>query len=112
MTVRKACVDIGSNTTRLLVADVDGHALTEVRARRAFAALPPGQPISGDTQRRVARLVAEHVRLARDAGAASVRVVATAAVRDSPDGPALCDAVREASGIEVEVLAEAEEARL
>src|SRR4051812_44618102 len=112
VTVRKACVDIGSNTTRLLVADVDGTKLTEVRAERAFTRLAPGRPLSAAKRRAVAALVADHVRLARQLGAVSVRVVGTAAVRDSPSGEALCDAVGAASGVEVEVLDGAEEARL
>src|SRR3954451_15633464 len=94
--MRRACVDIGSNTTRLLVADVEGGALKEVRAERAFTRLGPGRRLSDGRCREVAALVAAQVRRARDDGAESVRIVGTAAVRDSPSGPELVAAVREA----------------
>ncbi|HEY8867177.1 MAG TPA: hypothetical protein VIM22_09605, partial [Solirubrobacteraceae bacterium] len=37
--VRHACIDIGSNTTRLLVADLDGESLRPVHELRAFTRL-------------------------------------------------------------------------
>lgn len=110
--VRKACVDIGSNTTRLLVADVEAGTVSEVRAERAFTRLVPGRPLTEAKCREVAALVAAQVARARGDGAQVVRVVGTAAVRDAPNGAALCDAVSEACGLPVEVLGTAEEARL
>src|SRR3954447_6525929 len=110
--VRRACVDIGSNTTRLLVADVEGGALTEVRAERAFTKMAPGQPLTGGKVRAGAELVQRQASRARDDGAESIRIVGTAAIRDSPSGHELCAAIHAATGIEVEVLGGAEEARL
>jgi len=37
-----ACIDIGSNTTRVLVADVEGGRLREVLQRRAFTRIGKG----------------------------------------------------------------------
>ena len=37
-----ACVDIGTNTTRVLVADVDGRPLTEMLQQRAFTRIGKG----------------------------------------------------------------------
>src|SRR4051794_13113591 len=110
--VRRACVDIGSNTTRLLVADVEGGVLSEVRAERAFTKLAPGRPLTDGKLREVAELVAAQVERARADGATSIRVLGTAAIRGAPNGPALCRAVREACGIEVEVLSGEAEAEL
>ena len=40
--VRRACIDIGSNTTRLLVADCDGRRLVELHQERAFTRISRG----------------------------------------------------------------------
>src|SRR4051794_27818799 len=109
--VRRACVDIGSNTTRLLVADVERGALTEVRAERAFTKLAPGQQLTDGKCRAVATLVAGQVGRAKADGAASIRVIGTAAIRGAPNGEQLCAAVAEACGIEVEVLSAEQEAQ-
>src|SRR4029450_5176471 len=78
-----ACVDIGTNTTRLLVAERDGARLREVVAVRRFLRLVPGEDgvIPAAPVERLGRIVAAHVRLARDHGVRDVRVVGTAAIR-------------------------------
>ncbi len=109
--MRYACVDIGCNTTRLLVAEPAPSGLHEVAAERAFTGIGPGA-IGAPKIREVARLVDRQVRAARAARAEIVRVVATAVVRRAPDGDDLAAAVEAASGVTVEVLSAAEEARL
>jgi exopolyphosphatase / guanosine-5'-triphosphate,3'-diphosphate pyrophosphatase len=109
-----ACVDIGTNTTRLLVAERDGERLREVVAVRRFLRLAPGEDgaIPHETVQRLAAVVAAHVRLAREYGAGAVRVVATAAIRSAPNRGELCGAVGRSAGVEVEVLSGEEEAAL
>src|SRR6266540_3996135 len=91
-----ACVDIGTNTTRLLVAERDGEQLREVVAVRRFLRIVPGPggAIPHATVRRLAEVVAAHVRIARDHGADHVRTVATAAIRSAPNRDELCAAVQ------------------
>jgi exopolyphosphatase/guanosine-5'-triphosphate,3'-diphosphate pyrophosphatase len=110
--MRCACIDIGSNTTRLLVAEASDGALTEVLSQRAFTRLTSGRPIPEDKIALVAQTVASQVRLAREAGAQHIRTVATAAIRDAPNRSELCAAVARAAGIEVVVLSGEDEARL
>src|SRR2546426_1748881 len=84
-----ACVDIGSNTTRLLVAAWDGSRLRELMTQRGYTrlgkvirksgAMPP-QAIAAETD-----VVATQVRHARDLGAQDIRIVATAAIRHAPN---------------------------
>ena len=105
-------MDIGSNTTRLLVADVEDGALTEVRAERAFTKLAPGQPLTDGKLREVAQLVADQVQRAKEDGATSIRVLGTAAIRGAPNGAELCRAVKRAAGLDVEVLSGEQEAEL
>jgi exopolyphosphatase/guanosine-5'-triphosphate,3'-diphosphate pyrophosphatase len=112
--MRCACVDIGTNTTRLLVAEHTADGLREVVAVRRFMRLTTGPDgaIPDATVADVAALVAAHVGLARQHGADHVRAVATAAIRRAPNRAELCRAVRAAAGVDVEVLSGEQEAAL
>jgi exopolyphosphatase/guanosine-5'-triphosphate,3'-diphosphate pyrophosphatase len=114
--MRCACVDIGSNTTRVLVADVEGGRLREVLAERAFTRLGRDLRRTGAFPLAaldlVAAVVADQLSTARNAGAERIRVVATAAIRQAANGGELCGAVLERTGTGVEVLTGDAEARL
>jgi exopolyphosphatase/guanosine-5'-triphosphate,3'-diphosphate pyrophosphatase len=114
--VRCACVDIGSNTTRLLVAEVAGGTLHEVRADRVFTrtlrGCGPDGTLAAPKVEEVAAVVAQHVAAAIAEGADRIRVVGTAAIRRAPNRDVLLRAVRERAGVEVDVLSGEEEARL
>ena len=114
--MRCACIDIGSNTTRVLVADVEDGRLEEVMVAKAFTRLGIELRRTGalpaDAVDLVARTVGELAVAAERAGAEHLRVVATAAIRSAVNGAALCAAVRGATGHPVEVLSGAHEARL
>jgi len=88
-----------------------GERLRPVVQERAFARLPAG-PIDPERIEAVALAVAGQAAAARALGAGRVRVVATAAVREAPNGAELCARVGERAGVEVEVLGGDEEARL
>jgi exopolyphosphatase/guanosine-5'-triphosphate,3'-diphosphate pyrophosphatase len=112
--MRLACIDIGSNTTRLLVAERNGGGLREVLHRRMFVPLShgPRDTIDPETVTVLAGVVAAHAATARECGAERVHAVATAAVREAGNRAALCAAVERAAGLTVRVLSNAEEARL
>jgi exopolyphosphatase / guanosine-5'-triphosphate,3'-diphosphate pyrophosphatase len=114
--VRRACIDIGSNTTRLLVADCDGDRLVEVHQERAFTHVRRGltacREIREEKIAEVATIVAAQLQAALELGAADVRCVATAAVRRAGNRGSLAAAVRRSCGLDVEILSAAEEARL
>jgi exopolyphosphatase / guanosine-5'-triphosphate,3'-diphosphate pyrophosphatase len=112
--LRSACIDIGSNTTRLLVAERDGAGLREVITRRMFVPLVNGSggPIDDETVTVLASVVAAHAALAKEAGAARVQAVATAAIRGAANREALCAAIHRECGLRIRVLDDAEEARL
>jgi exopolyphosphatase / guanosine-5'-triphosphate,3'-diphosphate pyrophosphatase len=103
-----ACIDIGTNTTRVLVADVHDGRLTEVLQQRAFTRIGMHPEIAPEKIAEVAEVVAEQVALAHDAGAAGVRVVATAAIRTALNR----DEFLAGMTVEVEILDEDEEARM
>jgi exopolyphosphatase / guanosine-5'-triphosphate,3'-diphosphate pyrophosphatase len=114
--VRRACIDIGSNTTRLLVADCDGENLLEVHQEKAFTKIGHGLSSDGVIAApkidEVVRVVGAQIETARELGAADVHGVATAAIRDARNGAALVAAIEQACGLSVEILSGVEEARL
>ena len=107
-----ACIDIGTNTTRVLVADARRGRLTEVLQRRAFTALGMSPKLAKAQIAEVARVVSEQREVAERAGARHVSAVATAALRRAENRDELCDAVRELAGLDIAVLGGLDEARL
>jgi exopolyphosphatase/guanosine-5'-triphosphate,3'-diphosphate pyrophosphatase len=111
-----AAIDIGSNTTRVLVAEpVDGQ-LKKVMEQRAYTRINKAIGADGEILPEkideVAEVVATQVRLARELGAETIRAVATAAVREAANGEKAAKAIGAAAGVEVDVLGEEEEGRL
>jgi exopolyphosphatase/guanosine-5'-triphosphate,3'-diphosphate pyrophosphatase len=111
-----AAIDIGSNTTRVLVAEpIDGQ-LKKVMEQRAYTRINSALGKKGEVLPakvdEVSELVATQVRLARELGAERIRSVATAAVRDASNGEQVAQAIGEVSGVPVDILSEVEEGRL
>ncbi|HEV7805923.1 MAG TPA: hypothetical protein VGO80_08895 [Solirubrobacteraceae bacterium] len=113
---RCACIDIGSNTTRLLVAEDGQPRPRELFSERAFTRLGSARDARGEIAARkvaeVAAIVARQVLLAREHGVSEPRIVATSAVRDAVNAAALTAAVDDACGLRLEILSGEEEARL
>jgi exopolyphosphatase/guanosine-5'-triphosphate,3'-diphosphate pyrophosphatase len=112
-----ACVDIGSNTTRLLVAEIDEDGVwRELMTQRAYTLIGKQTGSSGRLRKKViantAEVVATQVRLAREMGAEDITIVATAAVRAAPNRDKLVEAVLADTSLPVRVLSGSEEARL
>ena len=111
-----ACVDIGSNTTRLLLAECRDGSLRELMTQRVFTrigrsirrdgAIPP------DKLAETTGVVERQVRHAREMGAERIAIVATAAVRQARNGADLTGAIEAATGLSTRVLTEEDEARL
>jgi exopolyphosphatase / guanosine-5'-triphosphate,3'-diphosphate pyrophosphatase len=111
-----ACIDIGSNTTRLLVADAGEGALRELVTQRAFTrigkSLNEGGLIPPAKIAETAGVVRTQAKVAREVGAEHIVAVATAAIRNAPNREELSLAVEEAGGMQLDVLTGEEEARL
>lgn len=114
--MRHACIDIGSNTTRLLVADCEREGLREIHQAREFTHLRKGVRPDGtvgpETIAAVVAVVSEQLRVARELGCDDVHAVATAAIRRARNGAEVRRAIKEGCAIELEILSEHEEARL
>jgi exopolyphosphatase/guanosine-5'-triphosphate,3'-diphosphate pyrophosphatase len=115
--VRVAVVDIGTNSTRLLIADVatDG-ALTELQRRTKVTRLGDGVDRTGalraDAIERVRATLREYRDLIDAHGADSTVAVLTSAVRDAANGAAFAARVREDYGLVARTIPGDEEARL
>ena len=111
-----AAIDIGSNTTRVLVAEPQEGQLRKVMEQRAYtqigADLKSDGAVSPEKAAEVAEVVATQVRLAQELGAEAVRTVATAAIRESSNRAEVVAEIERVAGIRVDVLSEKEEGRL
>jgi exopolyphosphatase/guanosine-5'-triphosphate,3'-diphosphate pyrophosphatase len=114
--VRAACIDIGSNTTRLLVADKVDGGLVEVHQERVFTRIGHGLASSGAIGtakiEEVVAVVRDQMAAAREHGATTIRGVATAAIRNASNGITLVEAIAAGAGLEVEIVSGEQEARL
>jgi exopolyphosphatase/guanosine-5'-triphosphate,3'-diphosphate pyrophosphatase len=111
---RVAVVDIGTNSTRLLLADVDGAGLEELQRESIVTRLGEGVDATGrlgdEPQQRVFAALDQY-EPAID-GADVRTAVMTSAVRDSANGAEFAAVVRERYGLEGRTLSGDEEARL
>ena len=115
--MRIAVADLGTNSTRLLIADVDPDGrLTEVERRTDVTRLGEGVDATGRldeaAMERVHERLAGYRELADRSGAERRVAVATSAVRDATNGAAFRAAVQRRHGFETEVISGEREARL
>jgi exopolyphosphatase/guanosine-5'-triphosphate,3'-diphosphate pyrophosphatase len=110
---RVAVIDVGSNSTRLLVADVDGGVSVLERQSRVTR-LGRGVDLSGqladEAIEAACAAIADYVEICRDAGAERVAAIATSAVRDASNGEAFIAELRERFALSARVLDGEEEA--
>lgn len=113
---RVGVIDLGTNSSRLLVADVDGRELSVVERKTTVTRLGEGLETTGRLSSnaigRVADAVAGYRELLDRHGAEAIACVATSAMRDAENGDELRDLLRERFGIEARIISGDEEARL
>ncbi|WP_424536315.1 exopolyphosphatase [Sphaerisporangium viridialbum] len=113
---RVAAIDCGTNSVRLLIADISGNGLSEVERRMEIVRL--GQDVdrtwllAPEALERTFTAMRGYAKLIREHGASRVRVVATSATRDAANRADFVDGVREIFGVEPEVITGSEEAHL
>jgi exopolyphosphatase / guanosine-5'-triphosphate,3'-diphosphate pyrophosphatase len=114
--MRVGVVDIGTNSTRLLVAEVEGDALTELDRRTTVTRLGEGLEASGRlsdaAMARVSEALAGYREALDEHGAARVVAVATSAMRDAANGPDFRDEIERRFGVVARTISGDEEARL
>ena len=114
--MRVAVVDLGTNTTRLLVADVVDGRVEELTRRNTVTRLgervDSGGELVESAMERVFGAVAEYRQAIDELGAERTVAVATSAVRDATNGERFQRELRERYGIEARIISGDEEARL
>jgi exopolyphosphatase/guanosine-5'-triphosphate,3'-diphosphate pyrophosphatase len=113
---RVAAIDCGTNSIRLLVAEVADGSLTDVVREMRVVRLGEGVDRTGrfsdEAVGRTLTALRDYAVQARDLGAEHVRMVATSAARDAANRDDFLDAAREVLGVRPEVITGDEEARL
>ncbi len=117
-TVRVAAVDCGTNSLRLLIADVDARSgrLADLERRMEIVRLGQGVDATGrlapEALARTFRVLKDYAGAIQRAAAARVRMVATSATRDAANAAEFVTGVTGILGVAPEVLSGDEEARL
>src|SRR6266480_7494100 len=108
-----AAIDIGSNTTRVLVAEPTEGQLRKVMEQRAYTRIGKGSQhdgrIDADKVAEVAEVVATQVRLAEEVGAEAIRTVATAAIREAANRDEVVGRIARECGVAIDVLSDHDE---
>jgi len=111
-----AAVDIGSNSVRLKIARLQGGRLREVHEDREVTRLGEGVfsggLLSPEAMSKTVDVLRRFHRATQEWGTDTVRVVATAALRDARNSRAFLEWVRSTTGWTVEIISGLEEARL
>jgi exopolyphosphatase/guanosine-5'-triphosphate,3'-diphosphate pyrophosphatase len=113
---RVAVLDIGTNSTRLLVADVKGGRVSPLERRSTVTRLGRGVDLSGhlasEAIEDVCGAIGGYMGLLEELGAETIVAIATSAVRDAGNGSAFIAELRERFALSARVLDGEEEARL
>ena len=115
---RVAAIDCGTNSLRLLVADVYPSVgqLVDLHRRMEIVRLGQGVDATGklapEALARTFAMLTDYARTIADSGARAVRMVATSATRDASNAAEFTAGVRRILGIDPEVVSGAEEASL
>lgn len=108
-----AVIDIGSNTTRLLVAELGKQGLAPLTERRAYTAIAAASMPNGTIPQakldEVAAVVTQQKAAADRLGCERLRVVATAALREAPNGLEAAARIGSQAAVEVELLSPGQE---
>lgn len=111
---RRAVIDVGTNSIKLLVADVDGPGVEAVwedsEQTRLGAGFFAGNRLQPENIAQTARAVANFAAKARELKAVLTRVIATSAARDAVNPGDLTSAIEREAGLKVEIISGEQEA--
>jgi exopolyphosphatase / guanosine-5'-triphosphate,3'-diphosphate pyrophosphatase len=112
--MRRAVVDIGTNSVKLLVADVEGETVLPLMEKseqtRLGQGLFEGRKLQSSAISRTVQAVQRFAEEARSFGPASIQVLATSAARDATNQHQFLEAIRQASGLETRIISGDQEA--
>ena len=111
---RRAVIDVGTNSVKLLVADVQNQMVAPVheesRQTRLGKNFYETHRLQPEAIAQTANAVAEFAKTAREMNAEPIRVIATSAARDAINSHELASAIESASRLKLEIISGAREA--
>jgi exopolyphosphatase / guanosine-5'-triphosphate,3'-diphosphate pyrophosphatase len=114
--MRVGVVDIGTNSTRLLIADVEGAGVEEIERRTTVTNMGRGVDHTGllcsEAVEDVCTVIGDYKARYEEMGAERIMAFATSAVRDAANGEAFIAELRERFGLGARLLTGEEEAHL
>jgi exopolyphosphatase/guanosine-5'-triphosphate,3'-diphosphate pyrophosphatase len=112
----KASIDLGTNTVRLLIAELRPNGVVPLRVERRITRLgggfTAGTGIAPDAWERTVAALVEFAAIIEQYPLHSLVAVATSAVRDATNGPDFCRAVKDRTGISLAVIDGEQEGRI
>ena len=114
--VRRAVIDVGTNSVKLLVADVSGRLVRPVHEESRQTRLGRGfyetHRLQPESIAHTAASVWEFTEVAREKNAESIRIIATSAARDAMNPTDLTTAIERACSLKTEIISGTREAEL
>lgn len=111
----KAAIDIGTNSTRLYIADA-GSKIKRIEKRTVITRLGKGvdsqKRLSRDAIERNVGVLLEYKKIANSYGVDEIKAIATSAVRDASNRETFIKEIKDRTGIDVKVISGNEEAEL
>ena len=114
--MRKAIIDIGTNSTKLLIAEKRDNSWEKITAHLKFTRIGENigeeQLIKLEPLKRTAQCIKNYIELAEKANCETIEISATSAIRDAANRAEVCEYLKNYCGKEVEVLSGEREAYL
>ncbi|MEA2460127.1 MAG: exopolyphosphatase / guanosine-5-triphosphate,3-diphosphate pyrophosphatase, partial [Actinomycetota bacterium] len=113
--MRVAAIDVGTNSTRLLVAEGVGDGFRSIERRMTITRLGQGvdtsRTLAPEALERTFSVIADYAATCGELGVERLRVTGTSAVRDARNREEFFDGVRKLTGRDPELLSGEDEAR-
>ncbi len=111
--VRVASIDLGSNSTRLLIADINNGNLTTIykehQVTRMADKLSESKIISKESTKRVIKVLAGYFKIIKRNNIQNIQIVGTAALRDATNSQEITQLIEKRFGFEVVIISGEEE---
>ena len=113
-TIRRAVIDVGTNSIKLLIGDVRGEDISPIHEESRQTRLGKGfydsHKLQPEAIAHTAEAVWEFTEIARERNSASIRVIATSAARDAINPTDLTTSIERACGLQTEIISGTREA--
>ncbi|MFU0800055.1 MAG: Ppx/GppA family phosphatase [Xylanivirga thermophila] len=113
---RKAVIDIGTNSVRLIIADVDRYNISpcykDIKTTRIGQGLSHTKKLSDGPMQRTIYALKEFLDIVDENNVSDIRLIATSAVRDALNRDVFLNRVKDELGFDIEVLSGKQEAYL